>query len=48
MEWKEVTLGEVSSKIGDGLHGTPKYDDEGSYFFINGKPVGGIKKTPEN
>lgn len=36
MEWKEVTLGEVSSKIGDGLHGTPKYDDEGSYFFING------------
>lgn len=36
MEWKEVTLGEVSSKIGDGLHGTPKYDDEGSYYFING------------
>lgn len=36
MEWKEVTLGEVSSKIGDGLHGTPTYDDEGSYFFING------------
>ena len=36
MEWKEVTLGEVSSKIGDGLHGTPKYDEEGSYFFING------------
>lgn len=36
MEWKEVTLGEVSLKIGDGLHGTPKYDDEGSYYFING------------
>lgn len=36
MEWKEVTLGEVSSKIGDGLHGTPKYNDEGSYYFING------------
>ena len=36
MEWKEVTLGEVSSKIGDGLHGTPKYDEEGSYYFING------------
>ena len=36
MEWKEVALGEVSSKIGDGLHGTPKYDEEGSYFFING------------
>ena len=36
MEWKKVTLGEVSSKIGDGLHGTPKYDEEGSYYFING------------
>lgn len=35
MEWKEVTLGEISSKIGDGLHGTPKYD-EGPYYFING------------
>ena len=22
--------------IGDGLHGTPKYDDSGEYFFING------------
>ncbi len=36
MEWKEVTLGEISSKIGDGLHGTPKYDDEAPYYFING------------
>lgn len=36
MEWKEVTFGEISSKIGDGLHGTPKYDDEGPYYFING------------
>lgn len=36
MEWKEVRLGEISSKIGDGLHGTPKYDDEGPYYFING------------
>lgn len=36
MEWKEVRLGEISSKIGDGLDGTPKYDDEGSYYFING------------
>lgn len=36
MEWKEVRLGEISSKIGDGLHETPKYDDEGPYYFING------------
>ncbi len=29
------TLGEVCT-IGDGLHGTPDYDDNGEYFFING------------
>lgn len=35
-EWKEVILAEVTSKIGDGLHGTPKYDNKGEYYFING------------
>ncbi|MBQ7966429.1 MAG: restriction endonuclease subunit S [Bacteroidaceae bacterium] len=35
-EWKEYRLGEVTSILGDGIHGTPKYDDEGSIFFING------------
>ena len=34
--WKEVKLGDVSTKIGDGLHGTPKYDEFGEYYFING------------
>jgi len=29
------TLGEIC-KIGDGLHGTPIYDENGDYFFING------------
>lgn len=33
VEWK--TLGEMCN-IGDGLHGTPKYDDSGEYYFING------------
>ncbi|WP_223599408.1 restriction endonuclease subunit S [Chryseobacterium sp. GVT01B] len=27
---------EISSTIGDGLHGTPKYDIDGKYYFING------------
>ena len=27
---------DVSSRIGDGLHGTPQYDPKGEYFFING------------
>ena len=35
-EWKEVTLQDVVSILGDGLHGTPKYDESGEYFFING------------
>ncbi len=36
MSWKEVKLIEVTSLIGDGLHGTPEYDDRGDYYFING------------
>jgi len=35
-EWKEVTLQDVVSVLGDGLHGTPIYDDNGEYYFING------------
>lgn len=34
--WKWVKLGDVTSVIGDGLHGTPKYSEKGEYFFING------------
>jgi len=34
--WEEKTFEELSSKIGDGLHGTPKYDEDGEYYFING------------
>lgn len=35
-EWKTYLLSDISSKIGDGLHGTPKYDGNGDYYFING------------
>ena len=35
-EWKEYKLREVTSILGDGLHGTPNYDGNGSVFFING------------
>ena len=33
-EWK--TIKEISTLLGDGLHGTPKYDSNGEYYFING------------
>ena len=35
-EWGNRKLVDVASKIGDGIHGTPKYDEEGEYYFING------------
>ncbi|MBA4122004.1 MAG: restriction endonuclease subunit S [Acidobacteria bacterium] len=34
--WKWKTIKEISSILGDGLHGTPKYSTDGDYFFING------------
>ena len=35
-DWKEVKLGALCSRIGDGIHSTPKYDNYGEYYFING------------
>ena len=34
--WEWVRLRSVVSILGDGIHGTPKYDMTGTYFFING------------
>lgn len=34
--WKWKTIKEISSVLGDGLHGTPHYSENGEYFFING------------
>lgn len=34
--WEQRKLDELTISIGDGLHGTPKYDENGSYYFING------------
>ena len=36
MGWESKPLNEVCDGIGDGLHGTPVYDDNGEYPFING------------
>lgn len=38
-DWCEVRLEDITSKIGDGLHGTPKYDENGDYYFINGNNI---------
>ena len=48
-EWKEVRLEECVSLLGDGLHGTPKYTENGEYAFINGNNLtnGRIVIKPE-
>ena len=46
--WEQRKLGDVTSNIGDGLHGTPKYDDSGEYYFINGNNLNGYKVIIDN
>lgn len=38
--WKIAKLKKISRIIGDGLHGTPIYSGEGSFYFINGNNLG--------
>jgi len=38
--WKRVKLSRLAKRIGDGLHGTPVFDDKGEFFFINGNNLG--------
>ena len=34
--WECSILEKLSKKIGDGIHSTPSYDDNGTFYFING------------
>ena len=34
--WAWCRLNEISSELGDGIHGTPEYDVNGDYYFVNG------------
>ena len=47
--WLETTLLDATSFLGDGLHGTPNYSDDGEYYFINGNNLndGKIEIKPE-
>ncbi|NKE07627.1 restriction endonuclease subunit S [Mesobacillus selenatarsenatis] len=38
-EWSTKKLSEITSAIGDGLHSTPIYDDNGNYYFTNGSNI---------
>ncbi|MBP3286896.1 MAG: restriction endonuclease subunit S [Prevotella sp.] len=47
--WEEKKLKEITSEIGDGLHGTPKYTDDGNYYFVNGSNFeNGLIKIKDN
>ena len=47
--WEWVRLGEIVSLLGDGLHGTPTYDETGNHFFINGNNLSdGVIEIKEN
>ena len=40
IDWIVKKFKHMSIEIGDGLHGTPDYDSEGEYYFINGQNIG--------
>ena len=41
--WECTILEKLSKKIGDGIHSTPSYDDNGTFYFINGNNLNGGK-----
>lgn len=43
--WEFKVLNELVSKLGDGLHGTPKYSEDGEYYFVNGNNLDNGKIT---
>lgn len=43
INWEEKELADITTRIGDGLHGTPVYSNDGAYHFINGNNLVGGK-----
>ena len=42
-QWKLTMLKDCSCSIGDGLHGTPAFDENGDYYFVNGNNFSGTQ-----
>ena len=38
--WRVIRFKYITDAIGDGLHGTPEYDPDGEYYFLNGNNIG--------
>jgi len=47
--WKWIRLSQITRQLGDGLHGTPIYSQDGEYYFVNGNNLkqGKIVIKPE-
>jgi type I restriction enzyme S subunit len=43
VDWEIVELVKLTTKIGDGIHSTPQYTDNGDYYFVNGNNLGNGK-----
>ncbi len=41
LTWQYINIEFATYKLGDGLHGTPNYSDDGEYYFINGNNLNG-------
>ena len=48
-DWKECKIEDITDILGDGLHGTPKYTEDGKYAFVNGNNLvnGHIEIKPD-
>lgn len=48
-DWNIIALEKLTTRIGDGIHSTPQYNDNGEYYFVNGNNLvnGEIKITRE-
>lgn len=47
--WAWARLSQITTQLGDGLHGTPTYSSGGEYFFVNGNNLkdGEVVVRPE-
>ncbi len=46
--WEFKILNNLVTKLGDGLHGTPNFSDEGDYYFVNGNNLNHGKIVLDN
>ena len=38
-EWEKHKLEDIAEEIGDGIHATPIYNDNGKFYFVNGNNI---------